>query len=298
MNGLIVAARFVHFAAVALLFGLPLFRLTVAATMSGDSLRMRFDAGLWRICRAAALLAFLSALGWFAGVVADMTGSWAELIEPDSIATVAFDTRFGNLWTGRLAVMVLAIVLLAQAVPLQSARPHVLLAITAGVLATSLIGVGHAAVGPGALSNVHLAADAVHLLCASAWIGGLAGLLLLTRTSSAGTTLAGALPAFTRMATVAVMGLLLTGIINSVLLLDSVAALVETSYGRILVVKIALAAAMLVLAAYNRFVLSPGIRKGRPESAATLSRTVIAEIVFGAAVLASVAVLGTVHPVL
>jgi putative copper resistance protein D len=77
--------------------------------------------------------------------------------------------------------------------------------------------------------------------------------------------------------------------------------LVTSPYGRILLVKVALVAAMIAIAIGNRFLLSPRIAATGPaggavDEVAVLFRSVAVEQGVGLLVLATVAVLGTIHP--
>jgi putative copper export protein len=74
--------------------------------------------------------------------------------------------------------------------------------------------------------------------------------------------------------------------------------LISTDYGRVLLVKIALALLMVAVAVVNRVLLTPPVMISRsPASVETLRRSIVAEQGIGFLVLAVVAVLGTIHPV-
>lgn len=294
MDELIVASRAVHFAALALLLGAPVFRLAIAP--HGPS---RGWPGGRTIELAAAAVALVSALGWFAGVAAGMAGSWVDAVAPDMLQTVALDTRFGRLWMARLAAMIvlLAIQAFARPAPAKDAA----LVFLAGAVTASLVGTGHGMAGEGALGPMHTVADATHLLCAMGWIGGLVCLAQLLRRVARGE--AGAdmlhvvLARFSRVGYWAVALLLVSGCINGVILVPSVAKLVGTEYGRVLLVKIALALAMVAIALVNRFALTPNMFAPGAAGVHALSRSVLVEQGVGLLVLVSVALLGTIHPV-
>lgn len=294
MDELIVASRAVHFAALAPLFGAPLFRLAISPPGPAPAW-----PGGRRIELAAAGVALLSALGWFAGVAAGMAGSWPDAFAPDMLQAVAFDTRFGRLWVVRLAAMIviLAIQALARPAPAKDAA----LVFVAGAVTASLVGTGHGMAGEGALGATHAVADAMHLLCAMGWIGGLFCLAQLVRRVARGEAGADmlhvALARFSRVGYWAVALLLVSGCINGVILVPSVAKLVGTAYGRVLLVKIALALAMVAIALLNRFALTPRMFAAGAAGVHALSRSVLVEQGVGLLVLVSVALLGTIHPV-
>jgi putative copper resistance protein D len=77
--------------------------------------------------------------------------------------------------------------------------------------------------------------------------------------------------------------------------------LLVTEYGRLLLLKIALFAVMLVVAAVNRFWLTPRLASPRgsepkPDVLRRLTRNSMIEIALALAIFAIVGVLGTLHP--
>jgi len=307
MDELIIAARAVHFAAVALLFGAPLFRLAVAPrdVAPGGA------AARW-IEPLAAAAALVSGLGWFAGVAATMAGSWSDALSPDILAAVMEDTRFGRLWVVRLSWIVAIMLVLAVAKP---SRPRDIgLLVLSAATAVSLVGVGHGMAGNGRLAPIHMVADMVHLLCAMTWIGGLFFLGLAVhqivkagaaaRTGAPSDTqseldaLRRVLRRFSHIGYGAVALLVGSGCINALILVPQPDKLIGTDYGRVLLVKIALALLMVGLAVVNRVLLTPPVMtSGSPASVRALWRSVVVEQGIGFLVLATVAVLGTIHPV-
>jgi copper transport protein len=93
---------------------------------------------------------------------------------------------------------------------------------------------------------------------------------------------------FSRCAVPVVGVLVLTGFVIAVIQLESFAALIETSYGIILSIKLALVVVLLGLAALNRFRLTPALAAG-PLNAPPLARSILAECAVMLAVLAVVA---------
>jgi len=296
VDELIIASRAVHFAALALLLGAPFFRLAV----SPHGPARGWPAGR-AIELAAACVALVSGLGWFAGVAATFAGGWQDALAPDILQAVAFETRFGHLWIARL------IALLALLVIHVLARPSRLrdgaLAILAAAPTASLVGVGHGMTGAGAgaeVAWVHMAADIVHLLCAMAWIGGLFCLVQVLRRAvvgdSAGEFLHVVLPRFSRVGYWLVALLLISGCINALVLVPRPDSLVTSDYGRVLLVKIGLVLMMVAFALYNRLVLVAPVIDGKMSPRA-LRRSAAMEQGIGLLVLAAVALLGTIHPV-
>ena len=113
----------------------------------------------------------------------------------------------------------------------------------------------------GALSFV---ADVVHVQAAAIWVGGLAlvVLALLLAGGSRRQLAADAVPRFSQLALVAVAALLVAGIVNGYLQVRTWSGLWETSYGRLLLVKVALLVPLLALGAYNRRRSVPRLEAG------------------------------------
>jgi putative copper resistance protein D len=295
VDELIVVSRAIHFLAMALLFGIPLFRLAIVPDGSRRGAPGGRAIELWA-CAAA----LLSGVGWFVGVAGTMAGSWSDALAPDIVATVALDTRFGRLWLARLAGLLAIGAIQAAAKP--SRAKDVALAVVAAGFAASLVGVGHGLAGSDKVAPFHAAADIVHLVCAATWIGGLFCLGQVLRAGLTGDAPAAVvrevLPRFSRIGYWAVGLLLISGCVNALVLVPSPDKLLSTDYGRVLLVKIALALAMVAIAVVNRIALTPDV--AAPDSSTGLQalwRSVVLEQAVGLAVLATVARLGTIHPV-
>jgi copper transport protein len=161
---------------------------------------------------------------------------------------------------------------------------------------------GHAAqTSPRAAS---LLFDWLHLVAGSVWIGGLAGLLVLWRSLPVTRRVAGlvvCVPRFSNAAFVSVLLLIGSGVGSSLVHIPTLATLWQTSYGKTLLVKIAILVAALGLAAVNLIRSKPRLEasRQRPElgtpTALLLRRLVRGEVllvagaVFAAAVLSSLA---------
>jgi putative copper resistance protein D len=292
VDELIVASRAVHFAALALVLGAPLFRLAIAPRGAA-----RGWPGGRAIELAAALAALVSGLGWFAGVAATFAGGWRDALAPDILQGVTFETRFGHLWIGRLVV--LAAVLAVQAWTRPSWRRDGVLVALAAALSASLIGVGHGMTGAGggpAVARAHMVADVVHLICAMGWIGGLFCLAQVLRRGAADAAELGVvLSRFSRLGYWLVALLLVSGCVNALVLVPRPDSLLTSDYGRVLLVKLGLVLIMVGFALYNRLALVARVQS--KAGAQALWRSVLAEQGMGALVLATVALLGTIHPV-
>jgi len=299
-----IATRFVQFAAAMAAFGIGAFRLYAFAGMPREPAdtpaRAALDATLVRVLRVASLIALLSALAIIPFIAAEMTGSDAAALDPGTWRAVLGATEFGHAWCWHLAFAA-ALVTLSF---LPTGRRQVRAATLAALLLLASLGwVGHAAMDMGG-GTMHELNQMTHLTAAGLWLGGLLPLgILLRRALRAGgapyVPLArGALPHFSQIGYVAVGLLVLTGTVNSVMLVGSFPAMVETPYGRLLLVKITLFLAMIGLALINRFRLLPRLNDATLASMSlrTLCRSVIAEQALGVAILGVVSVLGTWPP--
>jgi hypothetical protein len=92
----------------------------------------------------------------------------------------------------------------------------------------------------------------------------------------------------------AVATLLLRGIVNTLFLTDSISDLFRTGYGRLVLVKIGLFAAMLVLASINRWHWTPMMPAAR--AIGMVRRNGLIETGLGLSVIAVVGILGTLPP--
>jgi copper transport protein len=108
-----------------------------------------------------------------------------------------------------------------------------------------------------------LTLDWMHLASGAIWIGGLVGLLVLWRSLSVATRVAGlvvAVPRFSAVALVSVVALAGSGTWASILHLPTLGSLWQTSYGQAILVKVALLAVAITLAAANLLRTKPGLR--------------------------------------
>ena len=303
MAEVLIVSRLVQFAAVIVVFGCGAFRLYGLGgdpTPTSANALTVFDAWFWRVATVGATVALLSALSLMLGVAANMAGTAAGALDPDTISKVMLGTSFGRVWCWHLFF---ALVLIgACLVPRVSWRMPAILVLSL-LLLVSLGWVGHAVEGQGAARLVHQINQMVHLLAAGLWLGGLVPLAwLLARAQSRGeawmSVARDVVPRFSQMGYAAVALLAATGAVNALLLVGNAEALVSTPYGRLLSLKILLFLAMVAVALFNRFRLLPRLQREAKASAtaAALARSVLYEQGLGFAILMVVSVLGTWPP--
>ncbi|MER7334965.1 MULTISPECIES: copper resistance protein CopC [unclassified Micromonospora] len=150
---------------------------------------------------------------------------------------------------------------------------------------------GHPAASPA--PAVSVVVDAVHLGSMAVWLGGLVMLagFLLRRADER--ELDAILPIWSRWAALAVSALLLAGTVQALIEVATPDALVDTTYGRLLLGKIGLFALVIAVAAYSRQLVRRRTAAGRP---ASMRRAVWAELAITAVVLGLTAVLVQTTP--
>jgi copper transport protein len=101
---------------------------------------------------------------------------------------------------------------------------------------------------------------------------------------------------FSKFAAGAIAILAAAGIIIAALQVRSFIALVTTSYGRLLLAKLALVCGILSIASYNKWRLTPRLALPEADAAAALRRTIVAELALVAAILIVTSALGITPP--
>jgi putative copper resistance protein D len=307
IDGPLVVTRTIHFAATAISVGALTFRAAVAepalcstppaATVVRPQIRLTASIGL--------AIAVASGVVWFQLQVAAISGlPFGEAMASDVLSTVLNETQFGLVSKVRL----LLALILAACLAYDRFAPARWLALGSALAFIAAIAwTGHAGSTLGELGNLHLAADALHLIAAAAWIGGLAPLTLLLAAARPNQGFAWASLArdaaqrFSTLGMVSVGTLLATGIVNAWILVGSIHALIVSGYGQLLLLKLMVFAIMLGFAATNRFWLTPQLALSpgnelQLEALRQLTRNSVIEIALGLTIFVIVGVLGTLHP--
>lgn len=289
MTAALVATRLLQFLSACILCGAPLFVLYGLG-------RPPNVTWLRPMLRTAAAIGALAALGWLMAQAGLLFADPAQALSPASVWSVIADTGFGAAAAFRLSMFVLALALVAAPA---GPRPTMIAQAALGSLAAaSFAWTGHGAATEGAAGAVHTAADVLHLLAASVWIGALAALAALARRArrEGGAAMTAGLAAFSGVGPAVVAALAASGLVNGWFMVGPahIADLLATAYGRLLAVKLVLFAAMLGLAGLNRLVLTP--RLAARGDVRGLRASLLAETALGVAVLAAVAWLGVLPP--
>lgn len=265
---------------------------------------------LWprRLVIAASIVLSVASAVAFVAQTAVMAGSITEGLKPASLGFMITGTSLGP------AFLIRAFIAAAAGIVLVAVRPSRWLWIAvsvAGLLAVaSFAWTGHGAATEGGGHVIHLVAAIFHGWAAGVWLGALVALMILTLDAREGTpaanrTLYEALHGFSGVGTAAVAVLVFSGLINSWFMVgpDRLGGLITTPYGLLLTGKLIVFALMLVLAAANRFHLTPDLGNALSDpwdlvvALRRLKRSLVLETGLALALLAVVAVMGTLAPV-
>ncbi len=306
-NGAMIATRAVHFAATATVTGTLVFRAVVANPIlrSQEAAAKTFRTPSLRVAWISLAVAAISGLIWVLLLTMSLSDeSVGEAVMSGAVRDVLNLTQFGLVSEVRAGLaIVLAACLAYDRFPMAE---RIALATALG-FAAAIAWTGHAASTPAAEGNLHLVADALHVLAASAWIGGLMSLVLLLAAIGKIPPMPGAVLGqdaarrFSTLGMLSVAILVLSGIVNSWILVGSFDGLLVTEYGQILILKLVIFAFMLAFAAVNRLWLTPRLAlpsatMGQSDALRQLMRNSTIEIALGLAIFAVVGLLGTLHP--
>lgn len=280
--------RFVAFAGLVFLIGAIAFALVFWPPGRTDR-RLRNLVTLAWVGTLAATALSIGLQGAYAGGL-----GLGDAMQPSVVGDV-LDTRYGQVAVARLLLLALAVPLLR--ILLRGDRPvgvpvaSMSTAIAVGLAATPGLA-GHA----GASENAALAValDTVHIGAASVWIGGLAAMVVAALPAADAGSLASVVhdgaTRFSRFAVFTVAAVVLTGSIQGWRQSQSVDAVTTTTYGRVLLVKIALVAVILIVAAASRRTVR------QRQDRAGLRRLVGIEVAVAAGVIVASAVLVNLIP--
>jgi putative copper resistance protein D len=307
-----IYVRAVYFAAAIMTAGVVFFIAAIAEPAFRDGkndtrLALTVRVRLAWIAWISLILAVLSGTAWLVLTAQSMSGeALADVFSQGVLWTVLTQTTFGNYWLLRFVVACALAGVFVPFLRAQNLKPNWLKA-TAIILAAAFVGslawAGHAIGGQGVEGILHPSADVLHLIAAAAWAGALVPLALLLAMAGRD-TLAVARTAtlrFSKLGIVSVGTLLATGIVNTWYLAGSIPALLETDYGRLLLIKIVLFLGMVGIAAVNRLRLTARIVNdanlaGAQQAVRQLRRNAAIEASIGAVIIGIVAVLGTLPP--
>jgi putative copper resistance protein D len=289
VEALLIGVRFLHFGAAMLLLGIAAFEVGLLP----PGLRTQFA---WWAPLRVALVATLVVTGalWFMLETANAGDGLVDALNPDMLAAVATGTNFGQVWVMRLVLIALLIPVLW----LRGTAGRVLFLVAVAAVLGSLGFAGHAAMQDGTEGIVHRLNHMAHLLASGFWVGSLLPLLAcLVAVRSDPAAASTTLHRFSGLGHVAVALTLVTGVINTALVLGSWPTDFSSPYQALLALKIVLVALMVGVALYNRYVSTTRLVQHPERSARALVIGTIGEIALGAMVVAMVSAFATYDPV-
>jgi len=318
-TSLLLLSRFLQFGAGMVLAGVVAFRwlfLLPGFVGETDETWQKFApflAWLNRLFIGAGIVLVLSGFGLFWAVAAGMSdSSLGESLSTETLGTVLFQTQFGAVFAWRIGlagVMAVLVAWLAWTRGLSRRRYAVseaLAGLVAAALLASLAGMGHAAATGGPTFFARVGADAVHLLVTAIWPIGLLPFALFLAcarrldAAEVGAPVSGVVQRFSQVSLIVVFVLVATGVVNTCFIVGSFRALVTTTYGQVLGVKLLLLLVILGVATVNRYGVVPRLGAESREDALPLLRRlqhlVTLELVLALGIVAVVSVLGTTPP--
>ncbi|MGW3789241.1 copper resistance CopC/CopD family protein [Micromonospora chokoriensis] len=174
-----------------------------------------------------------------------------------------FGSPFGAAHLVRLGLLAASVFLLRPLLARPAGRTDAIILAVLGVAALLTWPLaGHPAASPA--PAVSVVVDAVHLGSMAVWLGGLLMLAVFLLRQADERELSAILPIWSRWAALAVSALLLGGTVQALIEVATPQALVSTTYGQLLLAKIALFAVVIGVAAYSRQLVRSRVAAQRP----------------------------------
>lgn len=301
------ALRFLEYLVLMVLFGVPLLgwygsrRSAFVDALIGWPLM----GVLWVSAAVAVVLAATDVVFKTATII----GMPIADVDRASLGWYLLETSAGRAAMARAALLVALVLVFGwhrRRRKVESAFP--LAATLAGGALATLAWNGHAAAGEGLWGVLRLVAGVVHLLAAGGWIAAVLMFLVMllrgeeTRGNARLQSTHDLLHAFSALGMVFVGALVVSGIAHYGDLTEwSLSALFQSTYGKLLLFKLALFGGMLGLGALHRWTRVPrlgqALTRGDPAQAVrALRQSVAAEAALAIVILMVVSVLGTLSP--
>ena len=248
-------ARFLMYASALLAAGLAFF---VAFIHDQDEDRWRLIG--W--ARITTITAMLGAAGIVLGQAALLSGRGVASVTDGSVLGDVLASRLG--WS--LGALVMGLLAVHLSTDIRNRTASQVLALYGGLATAGSFAIwGHSTeLAPIWLSTT---ADIIHAAAGAVWFGGIIGLVLVLRrrTDRPAASTAGIVGRFSAVAAISVGFLAAAGLaLGWNATGGSWDALISTTYGRLLLVKVLITAAIIAVARYNRSSLVPAIVNGEP----------------------------------
>ena len=319
--------RAVQYAAIALGLGalvfllwswLPALRLVAGGGAEWETASGAFAARLQRMLVIGVLAGLLSGAVALVlqGAVGQGSAFWSAL--KPSVVREVLGTRFGTAWGLGVLAWAVALVVLAVQRPVPRLRPASVGATGLALpgprmiaLAVPLVALAFlpAMGGHGSVQSpvwLMLPANVLHVLSMSAWLGGIAALVFALRGATARLEpvdrtrlLAAVVGRFSTLAGVAIAVLLLTGVVQGIVEVRTFPHLLDTAFGRAVLIKLVVAIGIVSLGYVNRQRLLPALRAAGDSpgrAGVLLRRTLRAELALGLVAIAATGALSGYAP--
>lgn len=290
-----VIVRWVHFIGLLVVIGgVAFYWLVLGRVHQADLTDSVMQESAVRARSVALMGAFLLAVATIARLFAQWAALRANADDPAamSLHVMVLGSGWGHAWLLEVGALTVAIVGLSVARRSAGARSGWAIAALGAIgLACAAALSGHAAVPQ---TTLPLATDVVHVLAAGCWMGALlvllvAGLPPARAATAPARAMAALVNAFSSTALASAAVVVLSGVVAAWHNVGSVSALGGSSYGRVLLIKLAVLAVAALIGLYNW-------RRARPALAASgddaaIRRAMRAELTAAAVILLVTAVL-------
>ena len=235
----------------------------------------------------------VASVGWMVTLIGLAVFAFAQISNASVSMTALASTTIGRalLWRALAIVTAGLALLVARARPARYGEACAVAAIAAVVTVAIHSAAGHAATSSGWQLAGRVVAQWIHVVALGVWLGGLLALLAGIR-GEPSETKATLIRRFSRIAAAALLMVVVTGLVRAYGELISWRDLIAADYGKAVLLKIGVTAAIAGLAAVNRWYSVPRA----PISLRPLRRTSSAELGFATIALAGAAALGTLPP--
>ncbi|WP_232036592.1 copper homeostasis membrane protein CopD [Pragia fontium] len=273
------------------MFGISIF----VVCLSTQTLRPVLSTQLNTTLIASILTLMLTSVDMISVQAGLMGDGWSDMLNL-SILSAVLDTAFGQAWRWQIIFSAAAILCLR----LKPQYRFNLSLLFSTLLLINLGFVGHVTLHSGLLGWLHRINHAIHLLSGGYWLGTLIPLLVCLRYLASTELHADAVKSmvrFSHLGHVAVLLVVVSGIINSGLILQRWPLDWSSYYQLLLCVKIAIVAIMIAIALFNRYQLVPRMKSSTPRILSWFTLLTTIEIALGFVVLSLVSLFATLSPV-
>ena len=306
-----VIARWLNFAAIIVVIGVVAFYVLIVPSVIAQDGSDRVAPFAERAVRGAASLGFAAGV---AAVIAAFLRLFAEqaVIGMGVSVTTVLQSFWGHVWLLQLGIAVVACIALSLARFSERTNYRNMAWLVAAVAALALGASpalsGHAIAAP-EHRNISVALDAIHVLAAGGWIGGLfvlavvgvpaalAGTESVDRTESIA-LIARLANAFSPTALVFAALVVVSGGVAAWLRVGSLAQLFSSTYGTVLLIKLGFVVLVLAGGAFNWLRMRAALSRSEPDHSVVgaFRRSAWAELVAAMLVIAATAVLVATQP--